>query len=182
MSPGQSVGTPAQQNHTQRPIASTWFLTLLLWIVIYKSLPIPDALRAADRSGRPVDKTTVQDFSDLFYEPFYQLLRQQLLAHEMELAQELGCDLVTVLHGAPADNRDFHRVTSPGLQSLGDSSIEVWKGLLRQPGRFVSVSTETLFGDFLVDAHPELADWWQYTSARYPWLQRREAGSGRRPG
>ena len=105
-----------------------------------------------------------------------------MLAHEMELAQELGCDLVTVLHVAPVDNRDFHKVTSPGLRSLGDSSIEVWKGLQNQPGRFISVSTEMLFGDFPVDAHPGLADWWRYIRARYPWLQCRDAGSEKRPG
>ena len=96
----------------------------------------------------PIDKTRYSNFSDLFYEPFYQLLRQQLLAHGMELAKELETDIVTVLHVAPSGNRDFHQVTSPGLQKLGDSSIEIWKGLMRQPDRFVSVSTEALFGDF----------------------------------
>ena len=118
----------------------------------------------------PLDKAKIPDFCDLFYEPFYQLLRQQLLAHEMELAHELGCDLVTVLHVAPAHNHDFKRVTSPELRPLGDSSIEIWQGLMRQPDRFVSVCTETWFGDFPIDAHPELAAWWQYISERYPWL------------
>ena len=129
-----------------------------------------------DSPGCPLEKTKVPEFGDLFYGPFYQFLRQQLLAHEMELAQELECNLVTVLHVAPACNRDFHRVTSPGLQPLGDSSIEVWRGLVRPPDRFLSVSTEALFGDFPVDIHPELANWRQYISERYPWLQRRDAG------
>ena len=124
----------------------------------------------------PLEKDKAPDFSDLFYEPFYQFLRQQLLAHEMEQARELGCELVAVLHVAPESNRDFHKVTSPGLQPLGDSSIEVWKGLVRPGERFLSVSTEALFGDFPVDIHPELADWRRYISERYPWLQRREAG------
>ena len=129
-----------------------------------------------DSPGCPLEKTRVPDFSDLFYEPFYQLLRQQLLAHEMELAQELECNLVTVLHVAPARNRDFHRVTSRGLQRLGDSSIDVWQGLVRPSDRFLSVSTEALFGDFPVDVHPELADWRQYIGERHPWLQRCDAG------
>ena len=128
-----------------------------------------------DRPECPLDKSKVPNFCDLFYEPFYQLLRQQLLAHEMELAHELGSHLVTVLHVAPADNRDFHRVTSPGLKPRGDSSIEVWKGLVRQPDRFVSVSTERLFGDFPVDSHPELAAWWQYVSDRYQWLRHQDS-------
>ena len=132
-----------------------------------------------DSPGCPLEKTKVSSFSDLFYEPFYQLLRQQLLAHEMELARELECDLVTVLHVAPACNRDFHRVTSPGLRPLGNSSIEVWKELVRSPDGFLSVSTEALFGDFPFDTHPELASWCQHISERYPWLQRRDAGGER---
>ena len=124
-----------------------------------------------DRPDCPLDKTKVADFRDLFYEPFYQLMRQQLLAHEMERARELECELVTVLHVAPTCNRDFHKVTSPVLQQLGDSSIEVWKGLVKPPDRFLSVSTEALFGYFPVDSHPELADWRRYIGERYPWLQ-----------
>ena len=124
----------------------------------------------------PLEKTKVPEFGDLFYEPFYQFLRQQLLAHEMERAKELECDLVTVLHVAPACNRDFHKVTSPGLQPMGNSSIGVWRGLVRPSDRFLSVSTETLFGEFLDDIHPELADWGQYIRERHPWLQRCDAG------
>ena len=130
-----------------------------------------------DSPSCPIEKTHLSNFSDLFYEPFYQFLRQQLLAHEMELAHELESDLVTVLHVAPAKNRDFHRVTSPGLRQEGDSSIEVWKGLMREPDRFVSVSTAALFGEFPADTHPELASWWQYINQRYPWLRRRDAAT-----
>ena len=93
----------------------------------------------------------------------------------MEVAHESETDLVKVLHVAPAKNRDFHRVTSPGLQQLGDSSIAVWKRLLRRPDQFISTSTEALFGDFPIDIHPELATWWRYIDQRYPWLQRRDA-------
>ncbi len=127
-----------------------------------------------DKTDCPVDKTRLPNFSDLFYEPFYQFFRQQLLAHEMERAQESGAELVTVLHIAPARNRDFHKVTSPALAEKGSSSIEVWKDLLRQPDRFISVSQEELFGNFPVDRHQGLANWWQYTSQRYSWLQGRD--------
>ena len=106
------------------------------------------------------------------------MLRQQLLAHEMERARELGCELVTVLHVAPASNVDFQRITLPGLQSLGDSSIEVWKGLVGPPERFLSVSTEQLFDDFPVDSHPALADWRRYVGERYPWLRLDNAATG----
>jgi len=117
-----------------------------------------------------LDKPLLPCFCDLFYEPFYQLMRQQFLAHEMEKARELGADVVSVLHIAPEHNKDFCRVTSPALRRLGDSAINVWKRLVRTPDRFASVTAEKLFGRLPVDGLPELAPWWDYVSQRYPWL------------
>jgi hypothetical protein len=127
------------------------------------------------REDCPLDESLVPDFDDLFYEPFYQLMRQQFLAHEMEQAHELGAAVVSVLHVAPAHNHDFRNVTSPGLRSLGESVIDVWNQLVRSRDRFTSVSVEGLFGHLLVDRLPELAPWWQYTNQRYSWPQRGEA-------
>jgi hypothetical protein len=117
-----------------------------------------------------LDKALLPCFCDLFYEPFYQFMRQQFLAHEMEKAHELGADIVSLLHIAPAHNLDFRRVTSPALRCLGDSAIDVWKRLVKAPDRFASVTTEGLFGRLPVDRLPELATWWAYTNQRYPWL------------
>ena len=118
----------------------------------------------------PLDKDLLLSFDALFYEPFYQLLRQQLLANEMEKAQELGAEVVSVLHIAPSHNVDFPRVTSPPLRDLGDSVITVWKRLVTEPDRFNSISTERLFGQFPIKRFPELAGWWNYVTARYPWV------------
>lgn len=123
-----------------------------------------------DRDDCCVDKTLLPSYESLFYEPFYQLFRQQSLAHEMELARELDADIVSTLHIAPAHNRDFLRVTSPELRALGDNSLEVWKRLVRQPDRFRSVSVEDLFGPFPVANHSGLQPWWEYTTNRYPWM------------
>jgi len=117
-----------------------------------------------------LDKSLLRCFCDLFYEPFYQLMRQQFLAHEMEKAHELGADVVSVLHIAPAHNQDFRRVTSPALRRLGDSPIDIWKRLVKTPDRFASVATENLFGRSRVGRRPELAAWWEYVGQRYPWL------------
>jgi len=117
-----------------------------------------------------LDKSLLPCFCDLFYEPFYQLMRQQFLAHEMENAHELRADVVSVLHIAPAHNRDFRRVTSPALGCLGDSAVGVWKRLVRTPDRFASVATEDLFGRLPVVRFPELAGWWDYVNRRYSWL------------
>jgi hypothetical protein len=58
------------------------------------------------RADFPLDKALLPDFGALFYEPFYQLFRQQALANEMELAGELDADIVSVLHIAPAHNKN----------------------------------------------------------------------------
>lgn len=123
-----------------------------------------------EREGCPLDKPLLPCFCDLFYEPFYQLMRQQFLAHEMEKAHELGADVVSVLHIAPAHNHDFRRVTSPALGCLGDSAIDVWKRLVRTPDRFASVATEELFGRGPADRLPELGAWREYVKQRYRWL------------
>ena len=123
------------------------------------------------RDDFPLDKTLLPSFDALFYEPFYQLFRQQLLAHEMARAQELGADVVSLLHIAPAHHVEFRKVTSPALRALGESATDVWKRLLRTPSTFASIATEELFGGFSVGAFPELAPWWEYITARYSWLR-----------
>ncbi len=112
-----------------------------------------------------VDQNKVPAFEDLFYEPFYQFFRQQLLAQEMEKAKELGAEKVSLLHIAPENNLDFTRITSPTLLPLGSTATEVWHSLLRKPDRFLSLGTRQLFGSF---GHDEMKDWKQYMLERYP--------------
>ncbi len=97
-------------------------------------------------------------------------MRQQLLAHEMERAHELGAGVVSCLHIAPAHNHDFAAVTSPDLVGLGSSPTEVWAKLVREQGCFRSVSSEELFGRFPVGEFPEMREWWAYLTARYGWV------------
>lgn len=115
----------------------------------------------------PIDVSKVPDYLDLFYEPFYQMMRQQLLAHEMEKHHELGAERVTVVHMCPAKNTDFERITSANLAPLGDSATDVWKSLLTNPRRFIRVHTEDLFQSFDVSAFPDLIDWYEYIEDRY---------------
>lgn len=120
-----------------------------------------------ERNDCPLGRSLLPGFDALFYEPFYQLMRQQFLAHEMERAHELGADSVSLLHIAPAANLDFRRVTSMALQPLGDSVTTIWRRLVRTPDRFASVSTEDLFGRFPADDFPSLAGWSRYIRQRY---------------
>jgi len=96
-------------------------------------------------------------------------MRQQLLAHEMEKARELGADLVSVLHIAPSANVDFRSVTSPDLRDIGDSPVSIWQKLVRPPDRFISVSTDQLFGSLSAELFPGAAQWLEYLAARYQW-------------
>jgi hypothetical protein len=111
------------------------------------------------------------NFESLFFEPFYQLMRQQLLAHEMEQAREKAADVVSVLHLSPASNRDFRRVTSPELEPLGDTPSTIWRRLVRPSDRFTGISTEELLGRLSNQDIPAMADWLDYLHARFPWVQ-----------
>ncbi|GAH89826.1 unnamed protein product, partial [marine sediment metagenome] len=110
----------------------------------------------------PLNKDLLPSFDSLFYEPFYQLMRQQFLAHEMEKANELGADMVNVLHIAPVQNTDFHRITSPELSKLGETAIDVWKKLVRIENRFISVSTEQLFYNLFANHLLKIQAWRDY--------------------
>lgn len=123
-----------------------------------------------DRDDCPLDKSILPHYDALFYEPFYQFMRQQFLAQEMERAHEVGADVVSLLHIAPAHNHDFPTVTSPDLRGVGSSVTEVWKRLVKASDRFASVSTEALFGKFSANEHPDLAAWSDYVNTRYAWL------------
>ena len=124
-----------------------------------------------DRDDCPLNKDLLPSFDSLFYRPFYQLMRQQLLAHEMEKAHELGANIVSVLHIAPARNTDFHRITAPQLEHRGETATDVWTKLVRPEGRFISVSTERLFGNLTAGQVPEMQTWIEYIGKRYAWVQ-----------
>jgi hypothetical protein len=127
------------------------------------------------RNDCPLDKKLLRSFDWLFFEPFYQFMRQQFLAYEMEEAREPEADIVSVLHIAPAHSTDFRRVTSPGLVNLGETATDVWKKLVRTHRRFMSVSTEQLFGSLSVGQLPEMRAWLEYIGTRYRWVRAGEA-------
>jgi hypothetical protein len=122
----------------------------------------------------PINKIVLPSFETLLFEPFYQLMRQQLLAHAMEKAGELDADIVSLLHIAPAHNTDYRKVTSPGLKPLGDTATSVWARLVSPVAdgvdRFQHVGTEGLFAPLLVAPPSGMDPWAEYLKARYPWL------------
>ena len=124
-------------------------------------------LHLFDADECPIQSAHLPKLDSLFYEPFYQMMRQQFLAHEMEKAHELGCDVVSYMHVAPDRNIDFKTITSPELIGLGGSATSVWKSVVKDKTRFTSISTEALFGNFIVDAHPDMKPWFGYIRERY---------------
>lgn len=92
------------------------------------------ALRHADS---PIDVDGIE-LTDLFHEPVYQLVRQQLLASELERDAEVNAERVTVVHVLSPDNAAYQRsYVAPALRGRGSTASEVWSSLLRTPDRFV---------------------------------------------
>lgn len=81
-------------------------------------------------------------FVELLQEPLYQLMRQQLLAHELEKERAHGVDRVRVAHVMPAGNCAFHQsLYGDQVRQLGATVGEVWHRLLRRPDRFVEIDS-----------------------------------------
>lgn len=98
--------------------------------------------RYAEELSSPASpvRSDVLSIELLLDEPFYQLMRQQLLAHQLEKAHAHDAAVVRVLHVLAPDNagyqaslvRDEHR-------AIGATVDEVWAKLLRASDRFVHV-------------------------------------------
>ena len=92
----------------------------------------------ADPSG-PI--TDALPFADLLDEPLYQLVRQQLLAHQLEEDHVLGADRVRVVHVSPEGNTGYTQSLQPAHRALGSTVQEVWSRLLRHEDRFVPLDS-----------------------------------------
>jgi hypothetical protein len=82
-------------------------------------------------------------FADLTVEPIYQLVRQQLLANELERTGAYGADAVRVVHVRPAGNLAYQH-SLEGMDAytgLGDTVDGVWSKLVRRPDRFTTVDS-----------------------------------------
>jgi hypothetical protein len=104
-------------------------------------------------------------FEELFFDPFDQLMRLQLLASAMERENEMDADIVSVLLLTPYANRDLlDKLNSPRLACLGASVPAVWARMV-QIGRFTYHSIEKL-----LECVPNCGGyetWAQYLQLRY---------------
>ena len=114
-------------------------------------LRAPDPGRDAVRRKRYGDAVAAPDgpvradvlsFEHLLDEPFYQLVRQQLLAHALEQSGAEGASRVRLVHVSPPANTAYQAsLARPEHRALGQSVSDVWGQLLRTPDRFTSLDS-----------------------------------------
>ena len=148
-----------------------------------ENYPIGKSLRFS-KSGRRIDRLTQVyrehltnpdcqirlpadiAFEDLFYDPFDQLMRLQLLASAIERERE-HADIVSVLHVAPRGNRELmERVTSRSLARImpGRNMHEIHEALVIN-GRFKGLYTDRLLR--VAVHHASDKAWSDYMTLRY---------------
>lgn len=107
--------------------------------------PAKDRTRAARYASHVTDpdgpvRADLLPFELLLDEPFYQLVRQQLLAHQLEKVGAEGAARVHVLHVLSPDNVAYQRsLARPEHRELGSTVSAVWQRLLRSHDRFLTV-------------------------------------------
>lgn len=102
--------------------------------------------------------------ADLYFEPFYQMMRQTLLAHQFELHRELGCDQCLHVHVIPEANKELKEtITSRALH--GKTIHEAWTPLLKETHKYRSVDPTALLKP--ASPLPDTTQWLEYLQRRY---------------
>ena len=109
-----------------------------------------------------------------FYEPFYQILRQRLLAERMVRNEELGVREAKVVIVVPDGNRAYReRITSPVLAAEfkeAQTVEEVVRAALTKPEpAFACVSPSTMADAVRQQCGNEFVEWSDYLKDRYGW-------------
>lgn len=89
----------------------------------------------------------------LLDEPFYQLVRQQLLAKHLEDDHVLDAEVVRVLHVLAPTNLAYQdSLPRPAHRAIGETVDEAWGKLLRLPDRFVHVDPKAFLNPAITSA------------------------------
>ena len=100
-------------------------------------------------------------------EPFYQLLRYQLLARQVEVHKADAINSASVLYIYISEYRCLERVIVPAFRGIGRNVFEVWGKLVKSQERFLPVTVDSLLAPLLEEPSPELAGWTAYLRERY---------------
>jgi hypothetical protein len=84
----------------------------------------------------PINLSVAPRLQDFLYEPFYQLLRQTLLAGQIMKTGKPQLSRVQVVHLCVNRNKELLTVTSPRFGELGNTTYEVWQKVLKDPSGF----------------------------------------------
>ena len=123
------------------------------------------------------NSATAPNLDDFLFEPFYQLMRQRLLADRMVQDRELGVDEAKVVVVVPKENCAYRTVssgkdtTSPLLAKRFpqlETVEEVMRASLKNPDtQFGMVAPSSLVDALARDLPDETADWAGYWRCRY---------------
>jgi hypothetical protein len=114
-----------------------------------------------DKEKSPIHQ--IDDFNDLYYDPFYQMMRQTLWG--CRAAKDFGCDEYIHLHIVPKENSKFQEITSPNLKIKGEKMSNVWEKLLKEPFRYNVLPPEKLLSP--LKNKQELKGFFDYLETRY---------------
>jgi hypothetical protein len=121
--------------------------------------------RALESRGCQIRLGSSLALADLMYNPFDQMLRDQLLASAMEQAREMGADIVSYLHVAPKANRELvNRITAPALRGRGDEIHKVWR-IVVALDRFHHICAEDILASVTENAPDQ--GWARWMVLRY---------------
>ena len=92
-----------------------------------------DLIKADDSPFNPIEPSAV------YFEPFYQLMRQTLLGSQISKHKDHGCTSYRHIHVVPEQNTEFHRnITAPLLK--GETISEAWSAVLKRPEFYISTT------------------------------------------
>jgi hypothetical protein len=107
----------------------------------------------------------IDNFKDLYYDPFFQLMRQTLFGWKMIEANEMGCDEYIHLHIIPKENLKIQKIISPNLKNKGKNMSDVWENLLKDSQKYKVFSPEDLL--LPLRNNKNLKGFFDYLSLRY---------------
>jgi hypothetical protein len=103
-------------------------------------------------------------FEPLYYEPFYELMRQTLLGWRMVESNEYNCNEYIHVYIVPNENTELLlNSTSPGL--AGTAINNAWQNVLKMPDRFKIISPEKLLEPLKGEPNTNL--FFNYLEERY---------------
>ena len=115
---------------------------------------------------------TAPKMDEFLYEPFYQIMRQRLLADRMVQKAELGVSEAKVVVVVPAENLAYREIiTSPGLKERFPETktvADVMETVLKQPReQFAVVAPATLVDSVEAKCRESADQWAAYWRRRY---------------